>query len=104
MVLMGREDPSRQVSAILTDNQLVGQRAAQQFLVQKQKQLGYIAGRRDGQATLERQRGFTEALRAKGKEISGIIYNADYKLSSWVQFRPESVGRASGDRWHFLRL
>ncbi|PTY38470.1 hypothetical protein BGP77_12235 [Saccharospirillum sp. MSK14-1] len=81
-VLLGREDPRGRVSAILTDNRAVGERAADYLLRQQRKAPAFIGGRADGQASHERQQGFIETLSRTGFNTVPCLSNPDYSYAS----------------------
>lgn len=81
-VLLGREDPRGRVSAILTDNRAVGERAADYLLSQHRKAPAFIGGRADGQASRERQQGFIDTLKNAGLATPPCLSNPDYSYAS----------------------
>ena len=81
-VLLGREDPRGRVSAILTDNRAVGERAADYLLSQGRSTPAFIGGRADGQASRERQQGFIETLAKAGLDTPPCLSNPDYSYDS----------------------
>lgn len=62
LVTLGRADVKGQIPSVQTDNFTAGKLAAQYLVGQGCQFLGYIAGRRDGQASNERWQGFRESL------------------------------------------
>lgn len=81
-VLLGREDPRGRVSAILTDNRAVGERAADYLLSQGRQRPAFIGGRADGQASRERQQGFVDRLQQNGIASPPCLSNPDYSYAS----------------------
>ncbi|MGM3223985.1 LacI family DNA-binding transcriptional regulator [Dickeya zeae] len=82
MVLMGREDKRETVTAVLSDNRLAGELAADHLMSQGLTRLAYIAGRHDGQASLERLAGFRQRLISRGLPEPIVADNPDYAYHS----------------------
>ena len=77
-VLLGREARQTPVPAILTDNRAVGRLAADYLIQQGCQTPAYIAGRKDGQASQERQQGFLAALDKASITPAAVLDNTDY--------------------------
>ncbi|ACS86937.1 LacI family DNA-binding transcriptional regulator [Musicola paradisiaca] len=85
MVLMGREDKRETVTAVLSDNRMAGELAAEYLGTQGLTQLAYIGGRQDGQASLERLAGFRSGLIQRGLSAPVVMENRDYAYHSGYQ-------------------
>lgn len=77
-VLLGREAKQTNAPAILTDNRAVGRLAANYLIQQGCTAPAFIAGRKDGQASQERQQGFLAALDKADIAPSAVLDNTDY--------------------------
>ncbi|OZG75245.1 hypothetical protein BTA51_02350 [Hahella sp. CCB-MM4] len=84
-VLMGRDDPYGKICSVQTDNEMIGQLAADHLLACGATRLGYIGGPPDGQASQEREKGFFEQLRRRGSDPLGYCDNPDYSYQSGFQ-------------------
>lgn len=88
VVMLGRSDNTQQLHSIQTDNVCAGQLAAQHFLAKGLTKLAFVMGRLDGQASLERQRGFVDTLLAAGitavsqLNAGGYGYDAGFKVAT----------------------
>ncbi|AYH46978.1 MULTISPECIES: LacI family DNA-binding transcriptional regulator [Dickeya] len=82
MVLMGREDQRETVTAVLSDNRLAGELAADHLISLGLTRLAYIGGRQDGQASLERLAGFRQRLAHHGLPEPVVTDNPDYAYHS----------------------
>lgn len=90
LVTLGRADEQGLISSVQTDNVKAGQLAAQHMLSQGLTTLGFLAGRADGQASIERLTGFRDTLIANGiaepvvLEAGRYGYNAGFELGTRV--------------------
>ena len=66
LITLGRADQRGLIPSVQTDNVEAGRLAAQHLLTQGLKKLGFVAGRSDGQASIERYQGFCEILSQRG--------------------------------------
>ncbi|WP_432468318.1 LacI family DNA-binding transcriptional regulator [Agarivorans sp. Z349TD_8] len=88
LVTLGRADERGLIPSVQTDNLTAGRLAAQHFVSQGLTELGFVAGRADGQASLERYQGFKEALTEHGipapllLEAGRYTYAAGYALAA----------------------
>ncbi|WJY14276.1 LacI family DNA-binding transcriptional regulator [Pectobacteriaceae bacterium CE90] len=99
MVLMGREDKRETITAVLSDNRMAGQLAADYLVSLGLTQLAFISGRQDGQASQERLAGFCATLQQSGLPSPHIMINQDYAYHSGyramkqlLQSYPETEG------------
>ncbi|KAA8996160.1 substrate-binding domain-containing protein [Affinibrenneria salicis] len=82
MVLMGREDRQKKVTAVLSDNRYAGRLAADYLADAGLTRLAFISGRQDGQASQERQQGFCARLQERALPAPLVILNQDYAYQS----------------------
>lgn len=87
LVTLGRSDRAGQIPSVQTDNYMAGKLAAEYFIRQSLKSIGYLAGRQDGQASNERKQGFLETLKQSGiqpievMEAGRYAYDAGFEAA-----------------------
>lgn len=72
LVILGRSDTSGQIASVQTDNICAGELAADHFIANGLTRLGFLAGRKDGQASNERYQGFFRQLQKHGIKVSRL--------------------------------
>ncbi|MGF1703306.1 substrate-binding domain-containing protein [Photobacterium makurazakiensis] len=82
LVTLGRSDPQHVIPSIQTDNHLAGKLAAKYLLSKGLTQLGYIAGREDGEASNARHDGFRAELESAGINAHNIFIAGRYGYSA----------------------
>ncbi|MDN2483352.1 substrate-binding domain-containing protein [Vibrio agarivorans] len=91
LVTLGRADGLGNVPSVQTDNQMAGKLAAEHLLGLGCKRLGYLAGRRDGQASIERWQGFSKVVCAELGTAPQILEAGRYGYSAGFETAVKST-------------
>ncbi len=82
LVTMGRADERGRIPSVQTDNYRAGQLAAQHLLEAGLTRLGFVCGRADGQASIERLAGFGDALTEHRGDAPQVLHAGRYGYSA----------------------
>ncbi|QIA65516.1 substrate-binding domain-containing protein [Vibrio astriarenae] len=82
LVTLGRADTAGKIPSVQTDNKMAGKLAAEHLLGQGCERVGYLAGRSDGQASIERWLGFSECIYSELGIFPQVIEAGRYGYSA----------------------